>query len=682
MIPRKKQATPQAPAREFKPRKNGAPAVPATPPANIPQQRQAQPVQQPPIRGAQQSVGQPPVQRAPQRAQRRFNPMQGPSGSNMGTARQAAATMFMPPVPRQQPQMPSAAGGGARAAGMQRSRQMPMQAPVRRQATQPMPQRQKSSPQQEAALDMFGPMFARSGDVPVPDPGFGNPQVDAFIEQDRKESAPGPGGLSQDDLMVSGGQFIDTVAPGQPSFDDEQASGIAKVTEIPENLQGDHLVGPGYIDTDGDGLADIYVSQGGVGIGGNISEDERRPGSGMSLDQLQEMVSSGKYSGVGTGAQAGTSGGSELTDALEEAILALLTEDSEGLYSDEELAAQAQSLIKDAAEAKQDLAMKMAMRGMGASGLAGAGFGNIDSQLIDTINDLALQSKALGTEVDLKKLGIAGPLLANLLNDETRRLIAEKNFDYMKEQDALSNQGIFLNNLAAEFGAEKWDPESASEIGRLMEEGVPWWKIKKYVTVTPAGTAFYTGKPGDIDTEGSSDGSSGFDKQSVDDWAGSVLSDPRFFEEESENIERMYERWKSSAANPDQFTSSEEWLDYYFGDAAGLDEMTYEEQQQYLQEKRQASRSLVAVKGFEFAPPGFVPPPNPSGDEGEVIPWVGLSSFQKEMYWEYYFQDRDMYGVGPVHPKTIEQDASDLLFNPPIAPDVISEDEGQFASES
>ena len=33
---------------------------------------------------------------------------------------------------------------------------------------------------------------------------------------------------------------------------------------------------------------------------------------------------------MGTGAQEGTSEGSELTDALEEAILALLSEDSEG----------------------------------------------------------------------------------------------------------------------------------------------------------------------------------------------------------------------------------------------------------------------------------------------------------------------------------------------------------------
>ena len=337
--------------------------------------------------------------------------------------------------------------------------------------------------------------------------------------------------------------------------------------------------------------------------------------------------------------------------------------------------------MKDAAEAKQDLAMKMAMRGMGASGLAGAGFGNIDSKLIDTINDLALQSKALGTEVDLKKLGIAGPLLANLLNDETRRLIAEKNLDYAKEQDALSNQSIFLNNLAAEFGAEKWDPESASEINRLMDEGVPWWKIKKYVTVSPSGTAFYTGEPGDIDTEGSSDGSSGFDKESVDDWAGSVLSDPRFLEEESEDLQRMYDRWRGSAANSYQFASAEEWLDYYFGDAAGFDEMTNEEQQKYLEEKRQASRALVDIKGFEFAPPGFVPPPKQDGDEGEVTPWVGLSSYQKEMYWEYYFKNKSMTGTGPVHPKALaDPDDVNTDFDV-IAPDIIYEDDGEFASK-
>tara|TARA_R100000734_G_C3309650_1_gene100330 strand:- start:398 stop:1627 length:1230 start_codon:yes stop_codon:yes gene_type:complete len=332
-------------------------------------------------------------------------------------------------------------------------------------------------------------------------------------------------------------------------------------------------------------------------------------------------------------------------EQLEQKIADLLSGESEGIYTEEEIQAQVDALKKDAAAAKQDLAMKMAMRGMGASGLAGAGFGNIDAQLIDTINELAIQNKALGIERDLKELGIAGPLLANLLNDETRRLIAEREFDYQAEQDQFSNESIFLNNLAAEIGADEWDPASAAEVGRLLAEGVPSWKIKKYITKSLGGTAFYNG---DIDSSEYAGTGSGFEKSTAKDWANSVLTDPQLLSEEQENIDAMLDEWKDSVPDEDKnkFDSAEDWLSYYFGGDVDLVSMTPEELSKYLEERRLAGLAFVDVKGFrEFAPPGFEGMVLPG--EKDPIPWSQLNDEVKKRYWEYFNSGEDLFGNDP-----------------------------------
>ena len=625
-------------------------------------------MQQPPMRGAAQSVGRAPQQeqrapqrapqQAPQRAQGRFNPMQGPMGAGMDRARQAAATMFMDRAPKpmqpsmpQQPKtpppampqaMPQSQMQPAAQSAMQQAGKMPAKAPASPQTTQRVSQRMQASPEQEAAIGMFGPMFARSGDVPNPDDGFGSPGTDDFIDQEEKIAEAMKGGKSMQDLMGLDSAEQQLIGDQQSSFDDQSVATPPKVTQIPSEMQGEHLTGPGYIDTDGDGLADIYVSVDGVGVGGNVAPDpiyddddeDRRP-FGISEEDFKELVESGQFTGTGTG----TGTDPDLMGALEQAILDLLDDESEGIYSEDELKAQVDALKKDAAEAKQDLAMKMAMRGMGASGLAGAGFGNIDAQLIDTINDLALQNKALGIERDLKKLGISGPLLANLLNNETRRMIAEREFDYRAEEDKKTNESIFLNNLAAEFGAEKWDPASSAEVTRLMNEGVEWWRIRKLITVSPSGTAFFTGTPGQL----TGDGMSGFDKQTTDDWGSSVMNVPGLYEEESEDIDKMFDHWKQTASNPDKFNNAQDWLSYYFSDPPNLDELQPYEREIYKKQRREANRSLLYAKGLEFAPPGFetIEDYSTAGEERVDKSWINLTSIEKAYVWDLYDRGYD-----------------------------------------
>tara|TARA_A100001515_G_scaffold102682_1_gene83327 strand:- start:94 stop:1017 length:924 start_codon:yes stop_codon:yes gene_type:complete len=283
---------------------------------------------------------------------------------------------------------------------------------------------------------------------------------------------------------------------------------------------------------------------------------------------------------------------------------------------------------------------------MGASGLAGAGFGNIDAELIGAINELAIQNKALGIERDLKELGITGPLLANLLNDETRRMIAEREFDYKAEQDKMSNESIFLNNIAAEIGAEKWDPASAAEVGRLLSEGVPSWEIKKYITKTKGGTAFYDG---DIDSSKYAGTGSGFEKETVEDWTSSVLSDPNLMAEEQEGLQEMLFKWKQSVPNPTKFDNPEEWLEYYFGDGADLASMDPDELKVFYQEQQAAGKAFIGVKGIdEFAPPGFEGFAFPGQEE--PIPWSNLDPQIKKRYWEYFNSGQNLLGSDPTDP--------------------------------
>ncbi len=582
MIPRKRQAAPQAPAREFKPRKNGTPAVPATPPANMPSPAPAPQMQQPPMRGAARSMGRAPQQeqrapqRAPERAQGRFNPMQGPMGAGMDRARQAAATMFMDRAPKpmqpsmpQQPKTPPPAMPSAmpqrqmQPAAQSAMQRAPQKAPKPQQTSQP----QDFSPAQQAALDIAG-MVPEQATIKL-------------------------GAVGSDPEEKDMGEII---AGLEKQLEQKQKSDVMNAMALVPAVD---------------------------------------PSALGAFDITPEMFEAAKQA-------AEFASETSTIEQLEQKIADLLSGESEGIYTEDEIQAQVDALKKDAAAAKQDLAMKMAMRGMGASGLAGAGFGNIDAELIGAINELAIQNKALGIERDLKELGITGPLLANLLNDETRRMIAEREFDYKAEQDKMSNESIFLNNIAAEIGAEKWDPASAAEVARLLAEGVPSWEIKKYITKSKGGTAFYDG---DIDPSEYDGTESGFGKETASDWTSAVLGDPELLAEEQESLDQMLVNWKQSVPNPTKFSNAEDWLDYYFGEGADLASMNPDELKEYFEERKAAGKAFISVKGVEeFAPPGFE---GMDMGDGEPVPWSNLSPAVKQTYWSYFNQGKDILGSDP-----------------------------------
>mgnify|MGYP003131462570 CR=1 FL=1 len=549
MIPRKRQAAPQAPARDFKPRKNGTPAVPATPPANMPSPAPAPQMQQPPMRGAAQSVGRAPQQeqrapqRAPQRAQGRFNPMQGPMGADMDRARQAAATMFMDRAPKpmqpsmpQQPKTPPPAMPQAMPQGQMQSaaqsamQRAPQEAPKPQQTSQP----QDFSPAQKAAFDIAdmgpGSMFIKFGAVPDADPPPDSGQME--ISGDGVDPAPSTQEaiLEEDDQQATpqGQQAAKAQELNTEREAALQADSIAFLEALGQGGSAAQGFANSYIEKYGIGGfvksfgADAYLDIFGVTLNeleGLMQEESFFSNQAGEMDReesqaefyakqnMQQILSAMPPVDTGIDASAlgvatpelmqsllGVGDGSydmeNLDQNLVNAILGGLIGETEGLFTDDEMSAQAQALKKEADAAKQKLAMQMAMRGMGASGLAGAGFGNIDSKLVDAINELAISSKAQGAELGLNKAQIAASLFSALQSDDTRRFIATEALDYEKEQDALANAEIWMQHAAAFTGADSWSPASMGAAQEMLANGVPWWEISSRLGVTDGVVTF------------------------------------------------------------------------------------------------------------------------------------------------------------------------------------------------
>lgn len=517
-IPKKRQAAPQAPARDFKPRKNGTPAVPATPPANMP--RQAPAPQQPPMRGAAQSMGQPAQQqqapqRAPQRAQGRFNPMQGPMGADMGRARQAAASMFMDRAPK--PMQPQSASRGMR--------QAPQQAPQRRRTAQAL----DFSPSQRAALDIAGMapgrMQAFSGDFRDTDPPGGPIPQEGGEGQEQGQSVfaplilqPGSGiidSLSEAASTLQAGAENPYAQAMKIQYEQakSEGKGFEYINGLMQQSPGDFFSTLDTLGVDAYDFAFEYIQKnGGSGEGDmafitafgreaydNLFGKATGPyGEGgasekfyqQSMEQAyQEADEAGitSFNPDGTPKQVTVDPATSDTvlQALRDELQELLGSEGEGFFTDEELAEQGALIQGQAQQAASNLAQQMAMRGMGASGLAGAGFGDIAAKEFAELTDLAVQNKIAGDEARRANLAAIGQVLTGLQSDETRKELFKMGEEARKEEQRETSMWNFLNNALGLTQADMWDPESQAAIMEDIANGVPYSEIVANITFEP-----------------------------------------------------------------------------------------------------------------------------------------------------------------------------------------------------
>ena len=168
--------------------------------------------------------------------------------------------------------------------------------------------------------------------------------------------------------------------------------------------------------------------------------------------------------------------------ALRDELQELLGSDGEGFFTDDELTAQGQLIQAQADEAATKLAQQMAMRGMGASGLAGAGFGGIAAQEFAELTDLAVQNKLAGDEARRANLAAIGQVLTGLQSDETRKELFKMGEEARKEETRETSMWNFLNNALGLTQSDMWDPESQALIMEDIANGVPYADIVADIT--------------------------------------------------------------------------------------------------------------------------------------------------------------------------------------------------------
>mgnify|MGYP003123359974 FL=1 len=574
--------------------------------------------------------------------------MQGPMGAGMDRARQAAATMFMdrapkpmqPSMPQQPQKQPPAMPQAMPQRQVQRAAPSAMQqAPQRAPKPQQTSQAEDFSPAQRAAFDIAdmvpGDMQAFLGEVPG--------------------STPPPGSMGQED--PSGGDDFDM---GSESLLDQAMAMGQDEAESFANKYIEEFGLMGFVNAFGREKYDAIFGEGASEQAMKDEFDEAMATrDSQKAETMAQLISS--MPGLDTSVDASALGGvtpelmqsvlraaggnydiENLDQNLVNAILGGLIGENEGLFTDDEMSAQAQTLKKEADAAKQKLAMQMAMRGMGASGLAGAGFGNIDSKLVDAINELAISSKAQGAELGLNQAQIAAGLFSALQSDETRRLLAEEALDYQKEQDALSNAEVWQNNAAAKLGAKGWADGQAGKVSELLAKGVPWYEIEKRLSTSQDNEVFLDLEPGDeeflLAQAASGDGSANMDEDTVFSTgerfvtleSGTFPLNPDGSFVQPDDLTRLWD------TEDETFASSVEaaWNQYgvatgkapgspqaWWGDITNQDgNSPYSEQ-----ERRDALRFVAAQMGYGFPPPGV-----------SAKGWYGMPESLRKDYWEQW----------------------------------------------
>ena len=151
-------------------------------------------------------------------------------------------------------------------------------------------------------------------------------------------------------------------------------------------------------------------------------------------------------------------------------------------WTDEELGNQQDKIKQQAGMANAELSQQLAGRGLGASGIAGTGFGNIDIAAQQQMADLALQDNALGTEEYLNKLKTVGGLYGTETSEGNRMDIAEMQnetqgdqwkmeFEQAKADQNEADMWAAAENMMTSIGADKADPATLAWVFDQLNSG-------------------------------------------------------------------------------------------------------------------------------------------------------------------------------------------------------------------
>jgi len=381
---------------------------------------------------------------------------------------------------------------------------------MRRRAAKMISQRQTEADEDIEVISTGLGMGGGGGEEPTPAGG-----IQQYGTELGRDTLPGTGTEALPDVGATPGEAL-TVRPTGP--DDEEGGdagpppGFSYATEIdPESgFSGEQIVDEeaGAKKAEASNWSPAYNEEGAI-IGYYDDQGNFYDSSGNPDDVPDDAVS------------VETSKKKQESDRVFKLFADYMAEKT-GIPP-EELKGQIKQLEYAGVEQMMKLAQQLAARGMGASGVYAQGMGQIATQVMMGIANLKFENSKLALEEKLNKMKAYMAFHQNVLSEDNRMEIFEKmqewekeKHKYEKEQDALSNTMIQLNDMAAL--AQAWDDDalqkafemasatdedgnplySAADIMEFIEierdsKGVPTMKLK-------SGMKSYAQLPLDVET--------------------------------------------------------------------------------------------------------------------------------------------------------------------------------------
>ena len=154
---------------------------------------------------------------------------------------------------------------------------------------------------------------------------------------------------------------------------------------------------------------------------------------------------------------------------------------------EEQIAGQIEQLKMAESDELAQFAQQMAARGMGASGLVGAGMGQIVSSTMAAMANVRFEAAKVAVEDRLNRIKAYMSFYGNMLSEEIRAAMQEEmnslgwaQFDYEQQQGRVADSWMRLANWAATNGAKHYEEGVVAEINKHLHTVNP--NTGKYYT--------------------------------------------------------------------------------------------------------------------------------------------------------------------------------------------------------
>lgn len=193
---------------------------------------------------------------------------------------------------------------------------------------------------------------------------------------------------------------------------------------------------------------------------------ERHMHNEQVKQMLENMIKSGYQGPVGTHQET-------MLEKTEDKVDELLAGDASDFgFTAEELAAQDEAVDKWQAQAAYDLSEQMAARGMGASGIAAHGMGQIASQAESMKLDLRVKNKQLAIDARIKELNAFLGFYGNQLSIEKQAELQDELMKLNSQRESAADIEAIKNNILADLKGDRYDTEALSWIDKALNEGM------------------------------------------------------------------------------------------------------------------------------------------------------------------------------------------------------------------